>query len=138
MFGLFLYFEGKGGPKHKEFMGSGVPWRRGGGLGGGFLAKVFMFMPFLRGLTKFQNTAKYRVLSSSRVLPNYFEKGPSNSNRSQCCNSGRICCSWPSTFAPVIRPNDGKCFPADPFQAKEITVKWTMAQAIPSAGLSCY
>ena len=28
----------------KNLWGSGVPW--GGGLGGGFLAKFFMFMPF--------------------------------------------------------------------------------------------
>ena len=26
---VFLYFEGKGGPKHKEFMGSRAPWRGG-------------------------------------------------------------------------------------------------------------
>ena len=43
MFGFFLYFEGKGGPKHKEFMGSGV---EGGGSWRGFMAKFFMFMPF--------------------------------------------------------------------------------------------
>ena len=28
--GFFLYFEGKGAPKHKEFTGSGVPFRGGG------------------------------------------------------------------------------------------------------------
>ena len=40
--GFFLYFEGKGGPKHKEFTGSGVLRGGGGGLGGGFPAKFFM------------------------------------------------------------------------------------------------
>ena len=45
MFGLFLYFEGKGGPKHKEFLGSGVPWR-GGDLGGGFLANCLCLCLF--------------------------------------------------------------------------------------------
>ena len=43
----FLYFEGKGGPKHKEFTGSGV--LRGGGSRRGFPAKFLMFiMPFFR------------------------------------------------------------------------------------------
>ena len=41
MFGAsFLYFEGKGGPKHKEFTGSGVA-----GGGGGYQA-VLRGVPF--------------------------------------------------------------------------------------------
>ena len=47
MFGLFLYFEGKGGPKHKEFAGSRVPWR-GGVPRGGFPAKFFLIHAFFR------------------------------------------------------------------------------------------
>ena len=49
---LFLCFEGKGGPKHKEFTGFRNPLE-GGSRGGGFLAKFFMFMPFLGGLMVF-------------------------------------------------------------------------------------
>ena len=49
MFGV-LFFEGKGGPKHKEFMGVRglLEGEGGGGLGGGggFLANFLMFMPF--------------------------------------------------------------------------------------------
>ena len=46
MFGFFLCFEEKGGPKHKEF--TAVRGPLGGGLGGGFPAKFFffLFMPF--------------------------------------------------------------------------------------------
>ena len=46
---FFLCFEEKGGPKDKEFTGSWVFWK-GGGVGGGFLAKFFIFMhAFVRG-----------------------------------------------------------------------------------------
>ena len=50
--GFFLCFEGQGGPKHKEFTGVRAPLEGGGGLRGGFPAKLFMFMryAFLRGL----------------------------------------------------------------------------------------
>ena len=36
--------KGKKAPNIKNLQGLGAPWR--GGLGGGFLAKFFMFMPF--------------------------------------------------------------------------------------------
>ena len=45
MFGFFLYFEGKGGPKHKEFMGLGVPWR-GGGSGRGVSGEIVYVYAF--------------------------------------------------------------------------------------------
>ena len=44
--GSFLHFEGRRGPKHKEFGGSRDPG--GGGLGRTFLVKFSTFMPFFR------------------------------------------------------------------------------------------
>ena len=46
--GFFLHFEGEGGPKHKEFTGSGVPWR--GGSGRGFSGEIAYVYAFFRGL----------------------------------------------------------------------------------------
>ena len=48
MFGLFPAFEGKGGPKHKEFMESAVPWR--GGSRRGVSGKIVYVYAFFRGL----------------------------------------------------------------------------------------
>ena len=47
-----MYSEGKVGPKHKEFFAVRGPLEEG--LGGGFPAKFFMFMPFFRRRTNVQ------------------------------------------------------------------------------------
>ena len=44
---FFLYFEGRGGPEHKEFVGSGVPWR--GGLRGGVSGEILSVCAFFSG-----------------------------------------------------------------------------------------
>ena len=43
---FLLHFEGKRGPKHKEFAGSGVPWGRAGRGGGGFCPNSLCLCPF--------------------------------------------------------------------------------------------
>ena len=46
MFGIFLYFEGTRGPKHKECEGPGAPWT------GGFSGEILYVYGLFRGLIK--------------------------------------------------------------------------------------
>ena len=49
MFGFFLCFEGKEGPKHREFSGVRGPWT--GGSRRGVSGEMFYVYAFFRGLS---------------------------------------------------------------------------------------